>query len=463
MAAWVCLAVGLGSASTSHGSVFELFGGGPRSASMAGASVAAANGAEAAFHNPALLADSRYGGVSVGFAYSSFDVGVRLARPICTASYTTCRAAAGGPFSIRAPKLPPSTASLQLGWHAPLAGPLRKRVAVAAQMTLPLRRVLSISGPDPQTPHFYMYEGLPDRFALLLAASVQPAHWVAIGVAAQILAALDSDVDLDLDVNNHVMDRASVEIRLQPVARLVAGLILRPAPGVRIGASYRQEISLRYDIPSTIALGEAATAALLVEQQTLFSPDSWHFGGAWRSRSGAWLLSASVSLAMWSTAPDPSPQVAIDVTGASLDAIGLGEALDVGNESAPIALRMRNTWRPALAAQWLVRPRLKVRAGYAYEQAALPRATGAWSYLQGDGHVLAAGFDFGLQAPIASRPPGRDDAPPQWLHPLYIRVAAQVIAHPRTTVIKADPNDPVGDFEYAGTALHTSVGIGGTW
>jgi len=444
-------------------SVYELFGGGPRSSAMAGALAAAAEGSEAPFHNPALLADSSHGGVMAGIAHSSFGVGVRLARPVCTSAYLTCRGVHGPEFSARAPKLPPSSTSLQLGWHAPLAGALSKRVAVGVAMTLPMRRVLSISGPDPQTPHYYMYEGLPDRFAMLLGVSVQPTDWLAIGVGAQVLAALDSDVELLLDVNNHVMDRASVEIRLQPVARVVAGVMVRPLPGLRLGVSYRQEISLRYDIPSTIAIGKTAVASLLVDQQTLFSPDSGHLGASWRSADGKLLLAASVSAALWSTAPDPSPQVLIDVAGPSLDAVGLGELLDNGGEAEPVKLRARTTWTPAIAAEWLALSRLKLRGGYAFEPSPLPRPVGPYSYLAGDGHVLGLGADVGFSAPIASRPPHRPDAPPTWLHRLYLRGAAQLTVHPRTTVRKADANDPVGDFEFDGAVVHASLAVGGTW
>lgn len=464
----LCLAFGAAVAvwpAAADASVMELFGGGPRAVAMAGAMPGAAYGAEAAFHNPALLADASYGGVVAGLAYSSFAMNVRMQRPVCTQSYAFCRGVHGMRFSHRAPKLPPANTSLQLGWHAPLAGPLGKKVVMGAQLTLPLGRVLSISGPDPQTPHFYMYEGLPDRFALLLAASFEPTSWLSFGVGTQVLAALSSDVDLVIDVNNHVMDRASVDVRFQPIARVVAGIAARPVAGVRLGASYRQRVDFRYDIPSEIGIGTTAHAALLVAQQTLFSPDSVHIGGSWRSPGGELLLAVSTSLSLWSAAPDPSPRVQIDLSGTSLDAVGLGDVLDVGQKAPAIDLRFRDVWAGRIAVEWLALSRWIVRSGYAFEPTPSRRAIGAFNYLDNDAHVIGLGFDFGFDAPIASRPAsgGPKGEPVRWDFPLFVRAAAQARIQPRRSVSKVDPNDPVGDFEHDGVAWHGSLSVGAAW
>ncbi len=127
---WVAVALVLGPAVAS-GSVFELFGAGPRSVAMAGALAGAAHGSEAAFHNPAMLADSSWGGVSLGASGSHFGLDVGLQRPVCTAGYMACRQKHGTFFASRSAKQPPTSTGLQLGWHAPLGGALKKRVVVA--------------------------------------------------------------------------------------------------------------------------------------------------------------------------------------------------------------------------------------------------------------------------------------------------------------------------------------------
>ena len=459
-AGWFVFAPAPGSAS-----ILELFGAGPRSAAMAGAMPAAAYGAEATFDNPALLSEASYGGAIVGLAWTSFDVDIQMMRPVCVDTYQACQAAHSGQFAHRMAKNPPPNTSLQIGWHAPLAGPFDKRVVIGAQMTLPLGRLFSISGPDPQTPHFYMYEGLPDRFALLLATSFEPTSWVALGVGMQVLASLSSDVDMTIDVTNHVMDRASVEVRLQPISRLVAGVVIRPYAGVQLGVCYRQQVNFSYAVPSNIGIGTTAHAALLVEQKTLFTPDSLHLGAAWRSSSGRLLVSLSTTFAMWSAAPDPSPRVDIDLSGGSLDALGVGEVLDVGEDAAPIALNFSNTWSPRLGVEWLALPRWMVRGGYGFVVSPAGYATGAYNYLDNDAHVLAIGSDIAFEPPIESRPPsaGAASEPPRFDHRSFVRVALQARVLPRRSVRKIDRNDPVGDFEHDGVVLHANLSLGGTW
>jgi len=466
LAASVCVLTVLSSApATGFASVFELFGAGPRSVAMAGALSGAAHGGEAAFHNPALLADASWGGVSLGASGSHFGLDVSLQRPICTEAYTTCRNLHGTSFASRAAKQPPSSTGMQFGWHAPLGGALRKRVVVAALMALPASRLIHISGPDPQTPHFYMYEGLPDRISVLLAASWQPLDWLSIGLGTQVLAALSSDIEIQMDATNHDMDFAAVRIDLQPVARLVAGIALRPARGLRLGVGYRQEISLRYEIPSRIGLGAAATADLQVEQNTLFSPSSLHFGASWRSPGGRLMLAVDLGLALWSSAPDPSPGVQIDVGGAIVDKAGLGTLIDVGQDASPIDLHFTDTWTPAAGAEWRALDRLVVRGGYAFRPSPAPRASGPFNYLDNAGHALGFGLEWGFGGAIANRPTGAGNRqePLRIDHPLSIRLGGQWLILARRTVRKMDANDPVGDYEHGGSVLHWTAAVAGTY
>ena len=456
------LATASGSA---EASVLELFGAGPRSVAMAGAMAGAAYGGEAAFHNPALLADASWGGVSLAASGSHFGVDVALQRPVCAASYSDCRAKHSTWFSSRAARKPPSSSGFQLSWHAPLGGALRKRVVIGALVAMPSSRLIHIYGPDPQTPHFYMYEGLPDRVSILLAASWQPLDWLSVGVGTQVLAALSSKVDLVLDATNHDMDYAAVRIELQPVARLTAGVAARPMPGVRLGVGYRQEIALRYEIPSRIDLGDAASAALQVEQNALYSPSSLHVGGSWRSPAGTWLLAIDLGLALWSGAPDPSTTVVIDVGGETVDKAGLGEVIDVGQDAAPINLHFEDTWTPALALEWRAIEALALRGGYAYRPTPAPRASGPFNYLDNDGHLLGFGAEWGFGKAISSRPVGAGNRaePARLHHPLSLRFGGQVQILARRTVEKLDANDPVGDYEHGGAVLHWTLAIAGTY
>ena len=216
-AARLALAAALACALLPHpafASVFEMFGAGPRAMSMAGAMTAAAYGGEASFHNPALLASAKVAGAWFGMDTTNYNLDVQMARPVCTGDYLACRAQYINGFSSRAPQLPKDSSGFALGWHYPVGGIFRGKVAFGASLALPVGRIIRISGPDPQTPNFGQYEGMPDRIAFLFAASARITDWWWVGIGTQVLAVLNAKIALGLDATNNTMDHASIAIGL---------------------------------------------------------------------------------------------------------------------------------------------------------------------------------------------------------------------------------------------------------
>ena len=186
-------------ATPARASVFELFGGDPRGIAMAGALVAATEGAEAAFYNPAALVEAPTNGMQIGFAQTHLPMDIHLIRPVCSDDAATCRARFGRQSSRHAPLLPEGGRHFQLGWHARHLRVLGGRLAFGALLTLPSTRLVRLSGPDAAQPHFVVYESLPDRLSVLLASGIRINDRVAVGVGVQVLAALGSELDLGLD------------------------------------------------------------------------------------------------------------------------------------------------------------------------------------------------------------------------------------------------------------------------
>lgn len=447
-------------------SVFEMFGAGPRAAGMAGAMTAAATGGEAAFHNPAMLAGSTLAGAWGGFNVTHNALTITLQRSVCTDGTPVCRGRFPDGFSHRGTQLPRDSSGAQLGWHYPLGGVFRDRVVLGAGLSLPNGHLIRISGPDPQTPHFPMYEGMPDRIAFLFAAAWRVTDLFWLGAGVQVLAGLDAHIDLALNPTNGNMDAAAIRIGLQPQARLTAGAAVRGGRDLWFGASYRQRLSLVYQIPTEVALGRPADLAIALRHETLFTPDSLHFGLAWRPGTGPLLLSGDVTWALWSAAPDPSPLVALDVGGAAVAGLGLGQALDVGTHTPPLKLGYRDTLTPALAAEFTLAGQWKLRSGYQYRQTPAVRATGPYNYLDNDAHALGVGvgFQFGqLDAASAARALERDDDPAGPPAKLHIDLGAQTLVLPQRTVYKSDPGDPVGNLEHGGSVWQVSLAFGGAF
>lgn len=449
-----------------HASVFEMFGAGPRAVGMGGAMTAAASGGEASFHNPAMLGGAALAGAWGGFDFTHNALTITLSRPVCTGDTSMCRTNFPTGFSTRNPQLPRDSSGFQLGWHYPLAGIFHRRVVLGAGLSLPSGHLIRISGPDPQTPNFPLYEGMPDRIAFLFAAAVRVTDSFWLGAGIQVLAGLDANIQLALNPTNGNMDSASIRIGLQPKARLTAGAALHPHPDLWLGLSYRQKLSLTYQIPTDVALGQPADLAIALRHETLFTPDSFHLGAAWRLLDGPLLLSADLALSLWSAAPDQSPIVALDVGGTAVNGMGLGQALDVGTQTPPIDLHYQNTLTPSVGVEWNVNDSFKLRTGYQYRPTPAPRATGPFNYLDNDAHAVGLGIGYGFGTLTAEQEKlqanHRDD--PQGPRPrLHVDAGSQVLILPRRAVYKDDANDPVGNLEHGGLVWNWSLAFGGAF
>ncbi|MSP91982.1 MAG: hypothetical protein EXR79_09325 [Myxococcales bacterium] len=453
-------------AARAEASVFDMFGASPRAVALAGTGAAAARGGEAAFHNPALLAASPVAGAWGGATWTRSALSIQLQRPVCEDRWQKCHALHPAGFSTRAPQLPRDSSGFAFGWHYPVGGVFRDRITLGAQLALPHANLLRISGPDPQSPNFLLYEGMPDRFALLIGGAVRVTDWWWVGIGTQVLAVLDARIDLSLDPTNHDTEKAAIAIGLRPRASLTAGTALHPMPGLWLGIGWRQRVSLAYQIPTAIDTGQAFDVALALGHETLFTPDTLQTGFAWRSPAGAWLVAADLALQLWSGHPDPSLQVALDVGGPAVRALGADHLLDVGRETAPIRLGFRDTWSPAVAVEWRPIEGVTLRTGYRVRPSPAPYATGPTSYLDNDVHAIGAGVGWGFGTPLRSMPArlarrAVDPGEAPW--PLQIDLGVQGLWLPRRTVWKDDAHDPVGPLSHGGFVWHVAAAFGGAF
>lgn len=462
---WLCAALLL-AAAPAEASVFEMFGAGPRAIAMVGAETAAAQGGEASFHNPAMLLAVPLAGAWFGMSATRMGLSATLQRPVCLGAYASCAGQYPGGFSQRQVVLPKDSNAFEFGWNYPIGGVLRNRVALGAGLALPVGHLIRIAGPDPQSPNFVQYEGMPDRLAFLFSGAIKltPRWW--LGVGTQVLAVLNAAIDLRLDATNHTYDNATIGIGLEPRARMTAGMAVHPTGDLWLGLAWRQHLSLQYGIPSNVAIGKPAELAIGLGHDTLYSPDVVTAGASWRTPSGSLRLTADIAWARWSATPDPSPSVSLDVKGPGVRAFGLGNALDVGTDTPPIQLGFRDTWSPALAGEWAVGQGLTLRTGYRYRPTPAPRATGPFKYLDNDAHMVGVGIGwrFGTLAPrllaqLASAGAQEQDTP----GPLHLDLGLQGQFLSSRTVYPSDPNDPVGPLEHGGAVWHAGVAFGGSF
>lgn len=437
-------------------SPFDLFGASPRDVAMGGAMTAAVRGPSALHHNPAgLLSDRTH----------TLSGGLRLVQPDLAIT-----GAADGAPSVGT--LPERHAGLSLGWVKPLGGVLGDRVALGVALAVPATRLLRIQGLDPAEPRFHLYQSLQEKLLIHLGAAVEPVRGLTVGAGAQILADVGGAATLGLDVPGDTFTRRELAVSLRPTASPVVGLRYAPAAsGLAFGLTWRGQSALAFALPVQVAAGEALTFDIALAQTVLWSPHqvaaglSWTFGGrpSGASRaSGAGVarsiaapgtaptpggLTAALDLtwSRWSTAPDPSPRLSVDIGGRLVEAFGLGDALDLSVDPPRLNPGFSDTLTARAGLEWQANAWLALRAGYFFRPTPIPVQSSATAYLDNDAHGLSAGAGFALLNPT-------QDAPEL----LELDVALQATVLPREVTPRPDAG-PGGSLAHDGTVWHLAT------
>ena len=413
---------------TAHASVFDVYGFSPRAQAMGNAQVAEADDFTGTFYNPALL--TRRKRVSVGAGY------------LTTFSHLEINRAYRDDFQREVPnELPDGFSGIELGALFPLGGLFGNRVALGVGVYLPLLRLLAANSVDAQIPQFYRYEALPDKFVVLASVAFEPVDWLSIGAGVQVLASLDGEIDLGIELANRRLVRRQILVEIFPTVAPVVGVAAQPFTDVRLGFSYRGAIQLDYALPGAIAIDDLLNLALELRGTVLFTPDIYNFGAAWTQEAAGLTVSGEASWARWSQAPDPSPHVALDLSGTLLDGLGAGDRLDIGS-GAPVDLAFHDVVELKVGVEQRPHPALALRAGYTWRPSPAPVPDRAFNYIDGDAHLLAAGFGITFADPLEMRK-----------NPVTLDFVYQATLM-RPVVVKKQSGDPVGDYTAQGT-VHT--------
>lgn len=416
-------------ASPADASVFDVYGFTPRARGLGNAQVAEADDFTATFYNPALL--TRRKQVNVGAGYLATFPRLTIDRHY-TADFQ----------KEVANELPESFSGVHLGALFPLGGLFGNRVALGVGVYLPLLRLLAADSVDAQIPQFYRYEALPDKFVVLASVAFEPIDGLSIGGGVQVLASLDGEIDLGVELSNRRLVRRELLVEIFPTAAPVLGIAVHPLDDLRIGLSYRGSIQLDYALPGVIDIDELLSLDLTLEGTVLYTPDVYNLGAAWTWRET--VFTGEISYARWSQAPDPSPKVALDVDGTLVDGLGAGERIDIGS-GAPVDLDFSDVLEIKGGIEHRPHPAWAVRAGYTWRPTPAPTPDRAFNYIDGDAHLVAAGFGFTFADPLEVRQ-----------NPLTLDFVYQATIMAAVDV-KKQTGDPVGDYTADGV-VH-SIGI----
>ncbi|MBU0551101.1 hypothetical protein KKF91_07655 [Myxococcota bacterium] len=411
----------------------EIYGLSARGQAMGNAQTAAVEDYTATFYNPGALTRPKKVGVGVGLLTSFPEL--RIDR-----SYATPQQREAAHIT------PPDYHGVHLGALFPLGGVFDNRFALGAAFYLPLDNLTLGQSLDARKPQFYRYQNLPDRYALLLSLAVEIVKGVSVGAGVQGLGDLVGETAMDVRASEQVVEAGSVSIDFRPTMSPTAGVLIGPFAGLRIGASWRGEIQTDFELPTHIVIDDILIMDVLLKGVVLYHPHTFNVGLAYDLAAWGLLISADMSYALWSRAPDPAPFFEFNMEGDALAGLGLEERLDIHSGPA-IDLYFRDV------AQWQFglehRPFdvARVRAGYAYRPSPAPVPTGPYNYIDNDAHILSLGLGLRYPDPLEIR-----------RNPIQLDVVYQLTRMAEVTVRQdAGAQDLVGDFT-AGGAIH-SVGI----
>ncbi len=430
----VALVAALLGASPALANPWDIYGFNPRAQAMGGAHTAVADDFTAVYYNPAALTAARDTSFGMAFSYAKprlqlnfdkFDRGVREL-------------------------LPPSSNGVTLGALFTLgSSKFKNRLAAGIGLNVPTNSLLDGQAIDPAVPYWYMYQSLPRRIVASLGLGASPFEWLSLGASIQILAGVTGQLDYELDVVRGRFSRTTVTFDVSPKIAPIAGIELRPLPGLRVGVAYRGSISADIGLPVDIEVTGIADLQVQTFFQVQYTPHQLSFGASYAHEPWGLRLSADFTWALWSKAPDPSVASAIDVGGQLFDETGLSEVFD-----APAPGQERGgplEFRDVVIARFGLEQRLwifRLRAGYGVRPSPAPLQAGETNYVDATTHEMSIGAGVHLKDPWGVL-----------ANPLILDLSLGMHVVPSRRYEKIDPQDPVGPYNAKGTVLIVGAGF----
>jgi long-chain fatty acid transport protein len=415
-----------------HANIFDLYGYGPRASAMGGAMTAEANDYTAVFYNPALLVDRK--DVNFGFHFQYYrmvaDVQSKdLAKPLDLSNANA-----------------PDAVGTSVGLLFPLAGKVKNHLALGLGVYLPTANLLRVNIVSSDTPYWYRYHASPERLILHLGAGIKIVEWFKIGLGVQALADLiGNGANVSVDLFSKEVKSGDLNAYLATRVAPVFSLALTPIPRLRLGVTFKWEMKLLVVIPAKVDIAGIGTLGFTVSGVAHYTPHTLNFGAAFDATKDL-TFSVDGEWQNWSSAPSPYVGINIDLSGPTLEALGLGSALDV--TSATRKPGFVDTLGVRAGAEYRVSERFAARLGTFFRPTPVPKQNAQGTNLM-DGNAigLTGGVGFNFSDPLEI-----------FQHPVQIDVAAQAqFILPRQATKAAVDSQP--SYTYAANVYGVTAAI----
>jgi len=229
-------------------------------------------------------------------------------------------------------------------------------------------------------------------------------------------------------------------VALPSRAAPLAGILVEPLPGLRLGASYRGELDLRLrlDILAHVMVPGGGDTIISIRALNFYTPRKLSFGAAW-DPSEHWTLAVDASYYNWSNFSGGVPDLKILVDLMFAPTL-LDGTFPADRLHDTMTVRAGGEWRTAIGPD----REGALRAGLAYEPSPLPPQVLETSFADGDRVIVTAGAGV------------------RWAHmggilekPLAIDAAIEWHKLVAQTTQKIDPALP--GFSTGGSMLHFAL------
>ncbi len=281
---------------------------------------------------------------------------------------------------------------------------------------------------DAKEPHFVLYNNHYQRAEINLCAAVKILPNLSIGGGATLLANLDFPEKLQWFNTDETFLVAEVPTNLSFFP--LAGIKYKPTDSLSLAAVYRGKASADL-VPSVIftSSGEQLVPDVAVFLINFYKPHEVLLGASY-AFGDKWIVGLDVAWMDYSKMQTPMPRYEFDVPE------WIREVLSMINAPPP---DFHDIFVPRIGVEYLINKHFSFRSGYVYRPSPVPDQTGINNYADSDKHVVTVGTGIEFFDPWKLRK-----------QPIIIDLVFQAHILEGRSMVKTDPEDPVGDYTIDG-------------
>lgn len=402
---------------------YEMFGTGPRAIGMGGAYAALGSDIAGLYYNIAGITQVERMHVEFGYVY---------AQPHLTINgeFHDVDQNRGTTFGV--------VVSTTIMGH---------RISTGVNTFIPDDHVLRFLVLPVHHPHFTLVANSNHTVVALVGMGIEIFDWMSIGIGSNVLG--DNKGGVDFTLYESRPSRGSLASEIGSYFSPMAGLLFKPFDWWQIGLSYREKVEMQLDLPNTIDIPpimgfdnngipiiRESRLILLAYTWSHFSPRQFELGTAFKPHQRV-TVSADMTFMQWSEMQTDAPISIVYLSG------GLADIFPAQNGPPPPAPNARDTWNPAVGAEYTAldhnNVQIDLRGGYRYRPTPIPEQTGLANYLDSNCHYISGGLGstFRNFSEIIPRP-------------LSLDFFVQYQLHEERIFHKTDPTDSIGDFRIEG-------------